>query len=164
MHPEEFTSSSPLRWPPPFHRPVPRTAHGLPMDRPRTAHGLRPGVHFERLWRMLVVFSGLCSLQIPFKRVLECNFAANSASNCFKSVWKCKLRLIFVIPETLRIELSPTRELNSDVFAIILFKTFPKLPKCFRKISQERFGRPLGMLWGSPGRSWAALVALLGTS
>ena len=34
-----FTSSPLLRWPPPFHRPKPWTAHGLPVDRPEIAFG-----------------------------------------------------------------------------------------------------------------------------
>ena len=72
--------------------------------------------------------------------------------------------MIFVALRTLRIKLSPARELNSYVFAMLPFKIFPKLPKCVQKTSQERFGRPLGMLWGSPGRSSGALGALLGSS
>ena len=69
-----------------------------------------------------------------------------------------------VVLGTLTLELSPARELNSHVFATLPLKTFPKLPKCLRKASQERFGRSLGMLWSSPGRSCATLGALLGSS
>ena len=104
---------------------------------------------------------------MPFKRILHCNLAANSLPTAPQVLRKAKFErflLIFVALGTLRIELSPARELDSQVFAMLPFKTFPKLPKCVRKTSQERFGKLLGALWGSPGRSWGALGALLGSS
>ena len=47
------------------------------------------------------------------------------------------LQLFFGACQTLRIELSPARELNLHVFAMLPSKISTKLPKCFRNTSQN---------------------------
>ena len=121
---------------------------------------MRAGVPFERLWRMLVRLWWLFFIAHVLQTRLGVQIDCKCSPNCSASAKKGKIRQIFidvVALGTLRIELSAARELDSQVFATLPFKTFPELPKCVRKTSQERFGKPLG-------RALVLSWALLGCS
>ena len=74
------------------------------------------------------------------------------------------LGFIFADLATLRIELSPTRELDFHVFALLVERSlsthvFGDLAnlKAFPEGSSEWLGRLMGWLWDPPGRSWSPL-------
>ena len=138
-------------------------SHGWPMDCPRTARG----VPFECLWRMIVRLWRLLFTANALQAHLALQFGCKFSSNCSASAQKGKIREIFVDvccpwnPQNRTLAYTGAR---FSSFSMLPFITCPKLPKCVRKTSQERFGSLLGALWGSPGRPWGALGTLLGSS
>ena len=83
------------------------------------------------------------------------------------------LGLIFAHLATLRIELSPARELDFHVFAMLRERSLSAIcfwracepengPRRLFGVAWETFGVVLGPSWALLGRSWAVLGALLG--
>ena len=82
---------------------------------------------------------------------------------------------IFADLATLRVELSPARELDFHVFAMLRERSLSAIcfwracepengPRRLFGVAWETFGVVLGPSWALLGRSWVALGALLGRS
>ena len=105
--------------------PVSRIAFGAPKRlswRPKAASGAPLGApkRFKTpTWRSKAVLRAQLGGQKPFQDHIFID-----------------LLIFFGACQTLRIELSPARELNLHVFALLPSKIFTKLPKCSRNTSQ----------------------------
>ena len=141
----------------------------MPMDCPRTAHGLRAGVPFECLWRMIVRPWRLLFAANALQAHLALQFGCKFSSNCSASAQKGKIREIFVDvccpwnPQNRA--LAYTRARFSS-FCHVAFQNIPEAskmrPKDLPRAVWEALGRALGLSWALLGCSWGTLGLFLG--